>query len=173
MKGKCIFSIIIVITLAVLAVAALVCSLPEIPADEIPERKAIQEAGNVMEPANTAESGKNIAEGFLPSLKGGVSPQGAMKILIFLFGMGNIIFMQIRNDNTLRFFVGIAYTLAVTFSLGKWSIYMACLERGYEAAGGEYCFIFVVGWAAGMAIGYFFDTLEDFKYERAYGKEIS
>lgn len=172
MKGKCIFSITIVITLAVLAAAALVCSMPVFPANKIPEGKMVSAAGNVMEPGNTAESEQNITGGFRSSLKAGVSPQGAMKILMLLFSMGNIIYMQIRRENVFRAFVGITYTAAVTFSFGKWSIYMACLERGYEAVGGEYCLIFAAGWAAGTAIGLFFDSLENLGEVKLHKKKI-
>lgn len=59
-----------------------------------------------------------------------------------------------------------AYALMVTYAIGKWAIYAAYLERGYEAVGGEYCLILMTYWAAWKAIGYLFDTLEDLQYER-------
>ena len=59
-----------------------------------------------------------------------------------------------------------AYTLAVTFFVGKWAICMAYLERGYEAVGGEYCLIPLVGWTAWKAVNHLFDTLEDLKHEQ-------
>ncbi len=58
----------------------------------------------------------------------------------------------------------IIYTLAVTFFAGKWLICMAYLERGYEAAGGEYCLILAVGWTAWKAASNLFDTMEDLEY---------
>lgn len=33
------------------------------------------------------------------------------------------------------------YALIVTYSLGRWAIHYAYLERGYIATGGEYLFI--------------------------------
>ena len=72
-----------------------------------------------------------------------------------------------------RNMMAIAYTLAVTFSAGKWIIYMAYLERGCEAIGGEYCLIPMVCWMAWKAINYFFETLEDLEYERNCKKRRS
>lgn len=43
------------------------------------------------------------------------------------------------KEKIIRNLVAIVYTLAVTFAVGKWAIYAAYLERGYEAVGGEYC----------------------------------
>jgi len=60
----------------------------------------------------------------------------------------------------------VAYTLAVTYAVGKCAICMAYLERGYKAVGGEYCLIPMVCWAAWKAINYLFDTLEDLEDER-------
>lgn len=69
--------------------------------------------------------------------------------------------------------MAVAYTLAVTFFAGKWSVHAAYLERGYEAAGGEYCLMFMVCWVAWKAINYLFDTLEDFEYGRSCKKRRS
>lgn len=63
--------------------------------------------------------------------------------------------------------VAVAYTLAVTFAVGKWTIYAACLERGYEAVGGEYCLMLMACWTAWKSINYLFGTLEDFENERS------
>lgn len=65
-----------------------------------------------------------------------------------------------------RTLTAIVYTLAVTCAIGKWAIHAAYLERGYEAVGGEYCFILMVWWVAWKAINYLFDTLEDLEHER-------
>lgn len=59
-----------------------------------------------------------------------------------------------------------AYTLAITFAIGRWASCMAFLERGYEAAGGEYLIMPVVCVAAWKAINYLFDTMEGLKHER-------
>lgn len=66
----------------------------------------------------------------------------------------------------IRNLVAVSYTLAVTFFAGKWIICMAYLERGYEAVGGEYCLMPLIGWMAWKAVHYLFDTLEDLKYEQ-------
>ncbi len=58
-----------------------------------------------------------------------------------------------------------AYTLAVTFSVGRWAVCMAYLERGYRAFGGEYLLIFAVCRMAWKAANYLFDTLEESQYE--------
>lgn len=58
------------------------------------------------------------------------------------------------------------YTLAVTLSAGKWVIRMAYLERGYEAAGGEYLLVPIVCWVEWKIINCFFDALEDLEYEQ-------
>lgn len=143
-KSVFIFRSIIVIALAVVAVVAFMYCLPEISADSI-----------------------------LCFPKAEVSPQDAMKILFLLFSVGSIIVTQIRNKNVFQVLAGIIYALAIAFLLGKWGIYMACAERGYEAVGGEYCLVFIVGQAAGTAIEYFFDSLGDVKYERTCRKEGS
>lgn len=54
-----------------------------------------------------------------------------------------------------------AYALAVTFAVGRWASCMAFLERGYEAAGGEFLMMPVVCIAAWKAINYLFNTMED------------
>lgn len=54
-----------------------------------------------------------------------------------------------------------AYTLAITFAVGRWAACMAFLERGYKAAGGEYLIMPAVCMAAWKAINYLFDTMED------------
>lgn len=168
-KSVFIFSSIIVIALAVLAVAAFVYSLSEIPGDEISEVMIPKEES--MAGSENTEPQQDMAEEapVFPNVK--VSPQDMMKLLISLFGLGSIIFTQIRNKNMFRIFAGMLYALSIAFLLGKWGIHMACVERGYEAVGGEYCLVYVVGWAAGAAIDHFFDSLEEFKYERACRKE--
>ena len=70
------------------------------------------------------------------------------------------------KKKTVRNFTSIIYTLAVTLAVWKWAVYMAYLERGYNAIGGEYCLTFMVCWIAWKAINYLFDTLEDLEYER-------
>lgn len=58
-----------------------------------------------------------------------------------------------------------AYTLAITFAVGRWASCMAYLERGYKAVGGEYIMLPVVLMVAWKAINYLFDTMEDLEYE--------
>ena len=87
-----------------------------------------------------------------------------------------IIFIQTRSDaearrKFIRDVAAFAYTLAVTLSAGKWVICMAYLERGYEAAGGEYVLIPVIYWMEWKIINSFFDALEDLKYEQKCKKE--
>lgn len=65
------------------------------------------------------------------------------------------------------------YALAITCAIGKWAIHAAYLERGYEAVGGEYCLILMTYWVAWKAISYFFDALEDLRYERFRKKRRS
>ncbi len=65
-----------------------------------------------------------------------------------------------------RNFISIIYTLTVTLAVGKWAVYMAYLERGYKAIGGEYCLTFMVSWIAWKVINYLFNTLENLEYER-------
>lgn len=168
-KSVFIFSSIIVIALAVLAVAAFVYSLSELPGDENSEVMITKDKS--MTGSKNTEPGRYMAEEAraFPGVE--VSPQDTMKILISLFSVGSIIFTQIRNKNVFRIFAGMLYALSIAFLLGKWGIHMACVERGYEAVGGEYCLVYVVGWAAGTAIDHFFDSLEEFKYERACRKE--
>lgn len=72
-----------------------------------------------------------------------------------------------------RNLVAVAYTLAVTFAIGKWAIWYAYLERGYDAVGGEYLLIIMAYWGAWKAINYFFDTLEDLEHERSRKKRGS
>lgn len=62
--------------------------------------------------------------------------------------------------------IAIAYTLAVTVTVGRWAIYAAYFERGYMAVGGEYCLIIMVCWIAWKAINYLIKTLEDLDYEQ-------
>ncbi len=66
-----------------------------------------------------------------------------------------------------------AYTMAVTSAVGRWAVYAAYLERGYEAAGGEYCLILIACWMAWKAINHLFDTLEDLEYEQNCKKRRS
>ena len=150
MKGKSVFVLnsVIVIAFAVLAVVAFVYSLSKMLTDEISKRVDLK------------------AEGIMES-------EDMMKILMVLLCVGSIIFTQIRSKNLFQAMAGIAYALAIAFLLGKWGIYMACVERGYEAAGGEYCLVFIAGQTAGRVIERFFDILEDYKNGRACGKEGS
>lgn len=168
-KSVFIFSSIIVIALAVLAVAAFVYSLSEIPGDGVSEAVIPKEES--MAGSENTEPEQEMAEETPVFQNAEVSPQDTMKILISLFSVGSIIFTQIRNKNAFRIFAGMLYALSIAFLLGKWGIHMACVERGYEAVGGEYCLVYVVGWAAGAAIDHFFDSLEEFKYERTCRKE--
>lgn len=66
-----------------------------------------------------------------------------------------------------------AYALAVTYAIGKWAIYAAYMERGYKAAGGEYCLILMTYFVAWKAISYLFDALEDLQYEQFRKKRRS
>lgn len=65
------------------------------------------------------------------------------------------------------------YTLAVTSAVGRWAVHAAYLERGYEAAGGEYSLVLMVCWIAWKVINYLFDTLEDLEYEQNCKKRRS
>lgn len=170
MKGKCIFSITIVVTLAALSVAALMCSMSEIPENKIPEHNMMSEVENIVDPEDMIESNKGIIGRFSAFLKARGKPYGTMIILISLFSIGDMIYRQTRNDSMFRVFAGIVYTLAVSFAFGKWGIYMAGIERGYEAVGGEYCFIPIVFWGAEIAVDYLFDTMENLKHEQACKK---
>lgn len=110
-------------------------------------------------------------------LKVRVNQRGISKILHFFSSMENIIFTQTGSEtvikgNVTRNVVAAAYTLAVTYAVGKWGIYMAYLERGYESIGGEYCLILMVCWLAWKAINYLFDTLEDMEHERNRKKTL-
>lgn len=167
MKGKCIFSIAIVVALAVLAAAAFICSLPGITANGTPKYEIDSES------EGTAVSETNMEEGFPLSLKTEENAHCIMKLLIFLASMGNIIFKQTRNENGFKIFGGTVYAIMITYFLGKWGIYRACVERGYEAVGGEYCLILIVSWAAETAISHLFNTVEAFKYDQSCRKERS
>lgn len=65
-----------------------------------------------------------------------------------------------------RVLIATIYTLAVTFAIGKWALWYAYMERGYEAVGGEYLLIGMAYWGAWKAINYFLDSLEELEYER-------
>lgn len=58
------------------------------------------------------------------------------------------------------------YAIEVAFSIGKWAVHMAYLERGYEAVGGEYFLIIMAYWVAWKIIHYLFDALEELNCER-------
>lgn len=62
-------------------------------------------------------------------------------------------------------------TLAVTYTVGKWAVHAAYLERGYEAMGGEYLLILLASMAAYKVIHYIFDTLEAERREYKRSKE--
>lgn len=99
------------------------------------------------------------------------------KNLDFLFQHGKHYFYKGREKvikgKAARNLMAVAYTLAVTFAVGKWAICAAYLERGYKAVGGEYCLMPMVCWVAWEAINYLFDTLEDLEYERNCKKRRS
>ncbi len=63
-----------------------------------------------------------------------------------------------------RYAASVFYTLEVAFMAGKWAVEYANRERGYEAAGGEYCLILLVCWLAWGIINCFFDELEGMEY---------
>lgn len=105
-----------------------------------------------------------------PILRVKVNPYGTARISIFFFDMESTIFTQIGMEimirrRAVRNLISVAYTLTVTFAVGKWAVYAAYIERGYEAVGGEYCLTAMVCWIAWKAINYLFDILEDLKYE--------
>ena len=62
-----------------------------------------------------------------------------------------------------RYLAAAAYTGAVTYTVGKWAIHIAFVERGYQAIGGEYCLIVLTCLAAWELINHLFDTLEEVK----------
>lgn len=72
-----------------------------------------------------------------------------------------------------RNLIAVVYALGVTIAVGRWSIHVTYLRRGYEAVGGEYCLILIAYWVAWKAINYLFDTLEDLEYERSRKKRRS
>lgn len=78
-----------------------------------------------------------------------------------------------RRKEIVRQLVEAAYALIITIALGKWSIHMAYVERGYKSIGGEYLFILIVYLIAWKAIHYLFDTLEELNYERSCKKKRS
>lgn len=162
-KGKCILSGTIVIILAVLAGAALAWSRSAEWGSGLPRDKMVLEVGKFMKSKNVPGTEQNITDMFPALFRSAVSSQGIMKILLLLSGIGNIVLMQMKNQNTLRILAEIVYTLAVTFSFGRWGICAACVERGYAAVGGEYSLIFVACWVSGMSISHFFDSLEGMK----------
>lgn len=59
----------------------------------------------------------------------------------------------------------LVYSMTVTFMAGEWAFKCACIERGYKAIGGEYCFVVVVAWLAYKIINIFLDILEETIYE--------
>lgn len=65
-----------------------------------------------------------------------------------------------------RDFISLAWTLAVTYAVGKWAIHVSAMERGYEAFGSEYMLIPVAYIVAWKAINYLFDSLEELRDER-------
>lgn len=172
-KSIFIFRCAIVIAFVVIAAVAFVYSLSVMPMDQKPEQGMISEAENGRGLQDTAGPEQDMPDGILPFPGTGVDPQETMKCLIFLFSVGGIICTQMRNKNGLQFIAGVVYALVITFLLGKWSLHMAYLERGYETVGGEYCLVYIVGLASGMAIEHFFESLEDWKYGRICKKEES
>ena len=73
----------------------------------------------------------------------------------------------------MRNLIAVMYALGVTIAVGRWSIHVAYLKRGYEAIGGEYCLILIAYCVAWKAINYLFDTLEDLEHERNCKKRRS
>ena len=65
-----------------------------------------------------------------------------------------------------RYAASALYTLEVAFVVGKWAVGYAYRERGYDAAGGEYCLVLLACWLAWGIINYFFDALEEMVYGR-------
>lgn len=72
-----------------------------------------------------------------------------------------------------RNLIAVVYALGVTIAVGRWSVHVAHLKRGYEAIGGEYCLILMVYLGAWKAINYLFDTLEELEHERSSKKKRS
>lgn len=62
--------------------------------------------------------------------------------------------------------IAIVYSLLITVLLGKWAIFTAYIERGYEAVGGEYMFILVVYVVAYKCISWMLKNLEEEIYGR-------
>lgn len=56
-----------------------------------------------------------------------------------------------------------AYAAVITYMVGKWGFFMAYMERGYEAVGGEYLLIPMTYCTAGSAMHYFISALEGLK----------
>ncbi len=55
------------------------------------------------------------------------------------------------------------YAAVITYMVGKWGFFMAYMERGYAAVGGEYFLIPMTYCAAGSAMHYFISALEGLK----------
>ncbi len=72
-----------------------------------------------------------------------------------------------------RDLIAVIWTLLVTYAIGKWAFHLAYIERGYEAAGGEYLLILAVYWGAWKAINCLFDSLEELENERNRRKKRS
>lgn len=76
-----------------------------------------------------------------------------------------------KGPGLVRGLAELGLTLAVTYTVGKWAFHAAYLERGYEAAGGEYLLVLLVCVAAYKVIHYIFDVLEAERREYKRSKE--
>lgn len=65
-----------------------------------------------------------------------------MEIIIFIKNMKKG-WMKMFKHRIVRELLEALYAIMVTFSIGRWAIHIAYLERGYESIGGEYCFILI------------------------------
>lgn len=71
----------------------------------------------------------------------------------------------------IRYLIETIYSVAITYMIGRWGVYMAYLERGYKAVGGEILLIPVTYLVAWCIIRYFIITLEELAYEECNYRE--
>lgn len=71
-----------------------------------------------------------------------------------------------NKKKPVRRLIKFSYVLIITFMIGKWGFYVAYMQRGYKAVGGEYILLLITCWAAWKAISNLLDALEELKYEQ-------
>lgn len=71
-----------------------------------------------------------------------------------------------KNNKAARRLIKVLYALVITCMIGKWGFYMAYMQRGYRAVGGEYILIITTYLAAWKAVSNLLNALEELKHER-------